>query len=189
MNPFYKSRDEAFMRDLHARIEGLSDSFDTALTSWTYFKKQVLLDDLHTYACSVLPFTPIYIPCSNVIPDVLFITRTEHEAELDLWDKVERSMQTVTKNIHRTSVSKTEWVGDANDLSTMLTILASEIQILQPKTTFLFHGAISHGLNELTKTPWLFAVDALSDTEHSKKEVNERLQQLVRLLTMKGWVK
>ena len=153
------------------------------MSSWGYFKKQIALCDLHTYACTVLSYKPLYIPCTNVSPDVLFITFGEHEDELSLFSKIKQSMQAVTKRIHRTSVWKSESIDSIQDLDNALTILASEISILGPKAVFIFYAAIMPHLIRKIQITAPFVVERLSDDIRHKTEINERLQQMVSYLT------
>jgi len=189
MEPTYLSKDEVFMHSLHSRIKELSTSLDSAISSWAYFKKQVLLGDLHTYACTALSYMPSFIPCPNATPDVLFVTQTENEYGLEIYSKVKRSMQAVTKNIHRTSISKAAHAGGANDFGTMLTVLASEIAILGPQAVFLFHGIAAKELCAKARLnpPRLFTIPYIEDTDRCRMAINESLQQLATYLaTLKG---
>jgi len=164
---------------LHDRVEGLSDSFDSAVSSWIYFKKQIALYDLHTYAGTVLSYKPLFVPCVNVSPDVLFITCGESDEELGLYANVGRSMLALTKNIHRTSVWKSRVISDIRDLDNVLAILASEILILQPKAIFIFYSAIVPHLNlKVHITAPMFIVERLTGSMRHKLEINERLKEL-----------
>jgi len=138
---------------------------------------------LHTYAGAALSYKPLYIPCVNVNPDVLFITCGEHEDELRLYARIQQSMQALTKNIHRTSFWKTMIVNGIQDLDKVLAILASEITILEPKAVFIFYAAIMpHLYRKIRITAPLFVVERLSDNMRHKTEINERLQQLAACL-------
>lgn len=139
MTTVYKSKDIDYMRTLKkAVLKGMRGKLpEEKEYTWEYIRKQVTMDDMHSYAISQLGKL-VKFPTENFnAPLMSIFLDPPTPRELDILEKMTTAAGLAKEDVYTTYLHKAE-PDNPQELQTLDTILNSEISIVAPKLILSF---------------------------------------------------
>lgn len=147
----YKSRDVDYMTKLKkAILKGMRGRMpDEKTYTWEYVRKQVVLDDLHTYAIGALGRI-VKFPTENFNGRVMVVfLNPPSQQELDILYAMLKPVHAKKEDVYITYVNKAE-IETEEDSKILQKVLESEISVIKPELILSFGPMLHHEMHAVT---------------------------------------